>query len=214
ALLPVRRPDEGPPMARSTPSGANVVRLTLRLRECEPPIWRTILVRNSTSLHQLHLAIQKAMGWTNSHLYEFEVRKSKYTDLTTVDYFEDDEQSEDARTTKLSLLKLERGESFTYLYDFGDYWLHDITVDSIESPIPGASYPNCVAGARACPPEDCGGTHGYFEFLEAITDTTHPEHESYLVWVGGNFDPEAFDLASVNQLLSRRSRRTDRGLAV
>jgi len=181
----------------------SIFRFTLRLRDCEPPIWRTILVRGSATLHQLHMAIQRAMGWTNSHLYQFEIGDDRYTDLKTVEPFDEDDVSLDARTTRLSSLGLVPGKGFTYLYDFGDHWLHDVTVDAIEAPEAGTSYPRCVAGARACPPEDCGGVPGYFELLEALSDPGHPEHKRLRVWVGNEFDTEAFELDAVNRRMGR-----------
>lgn len=188
-------------MAKTT----TICRLTVRLRECEPPIWRTLLVRGSATLHQLHMAIQGAMGWTNSHLYEFRVGGDRYTDPDTFDGFDDDVQK-DARTTRLAGLQIAPGKTFTYRYDFGDHWLHDVRVEAIEAPEAGTSYPRCVAGARACPPEDCGGVPGYFELLEALSDPSHPKHESCRVWVGGRFDAEAFDLEAVNRRMGRQRR--------
>jgi hypothetical protein len=139
------------------------------------------------------------MGWTNSHLYQFEINEQEFTDLETWEPFDDDEEPGDTEFVRLRDLHLKEGSCFTYLYDFGDYWLHDVMVEEV-IPIPkGERLPRCTAGARACPPEDCGGTHGYFELLEALNDPAHPEHESYRIWVGGTFDPEAFDLLRANR---------------
>jgi hypothetical protein len=80
-----------------------------------------------------------------------------------------------------------------YVYDFGDDWVHKVVVEKVLPADPRISYPVCVAGKRACPPEDCGGVWGYREFLAAISDPDHPEHEEMLEWVGGAFDPEEFD---------------------
>lgn len=177
---------------------ARAVRLRLSLREIEPAIWRVLLVRESAHLARLHDIIQRAMGWTNSHLYEFEIHGKRFTDLETWEPFDDDEEPHDTEIVRLRDLHLKEGSHFTYLYDFGDHWLHDVIVEDV-MPIPkGDRLPRCTAGARACPPEDCGGTHGYFELLEALSDPAHPEHESYRVWVGGAFDPEAFDLQRAN----------------
>ena len=92
-------------------------------------------------------------------------------------------------------------KTFTYKYDFGDSWLHGILVEKLLEPEPGVRYPLCLQGERACPPEDCGGVWGYEDFLEAIRDSQHPEHEYLLEWVGGHFDPEDFDLESINRQL-------------
>ena len=98
----------------------------------------------------------------------------------------------------------EQGSSFIYVYDFGDYWRHKIVVEKVFTAAPGGRYPACVGGRRACPPEDCGGTWGYTEFLEAIGDPDHEEHESMLEWVGGRFDPEAFDPPDFDRLVNPR----------
>lgn len=91
---------------------------------------------------------------------------------------------------------------FQYEYDFGDSWKHDILVEKILLPEQAAKYPVCIAGKRARPPEDVGGTWGYARFLEAIADPEHEEHESYLVWVG-RFDPEEFNLEETNRSLKK-----------
>ena len=94
---------------------------------------------------------------------------------------------------------------FIYRYDFGDGWEHEIVVERILPIRRGDQHPICLAGKRACPPEDCGGIAGYADFLAAIRTPRHPEHESMLDWIGGEFDPEAFDLGEINAVL-RRSR--------
>ena len=97
---------------------------------------------------------------------------------------------------------MKRGVSrFRYEYDFGDDWQHELEVVKIGPPEPDQWYPTCLAGERACPPEDVGGVFGYAEFLEAIADPKHEEHDSCLTWIGGEFDPEAFDLKETNWLL-------------
>ena len=89
-----------------------------------------------------------------------------------------------------------QGTAIRYVYDFGDDWVHRVVVEKVVQADPNRTYPRCVGGKRACPPEDCGGVWGYEEFLAAISNSDHPEHESMLEWVGGEFDPEAFDPAS------------------
>jgi len=89
-----------------------------------------------------------------------------------------------------------------YEYDFGDGWMHKIVVEKIVAPSPKVKAPCCVAGVRACPPEDCGGPYRYAEFLKAIRDPSHPEHEDMVEWLGGEFDPAYFDLEDVNQQLA------------
>ena len=172
----------------------HALRLRISLREIEPQIWRVLLIRESSSLAQLHNAIQKAMGWTNSHLHDFEIHGQRFTDLESWEPFDETDEPGDTWVTRLQDLQLKERDSFTYLYDFGDHWMHDVVIEEIVPAPKGQRLPMCVSGARACPPEDCGGPHGYFELLEALHDSAHPEHESSLVWVGGSFNPEEFDL--------------------
>jgi hypothetical protein len=105
---------------------------------------------------------------------------------------------EDAR--RVTLATLVRGDEckFLYEYDFGDRWEHELLVEKMLPIDVGQRYPLCLTGKRACPPEDCGGIWGYAGFLEAVHDPKHPEHEEMLEWVGGEFDPDAFDLNEVN----------------
>ncbi len=108
-----------------------------------------------------------------------------------------------ARRTALSEVAPGVGTRFTYEYDFGDNWRHEVLVEKVVPVDRNGEYPICLAGARACPPEDCGGTSGYEELLEAVRDSQHPEHARMLTWLGGYFDSEAFDLAGVNRGLRR-----------
>src|SRR5437762_5737393 len=94
---------------------------------------------------------------------------------------------------------------FEYLYDFGDSWQHDLLLEAIVLPDPEAGYPRCLAGERSAPPEDAGGPSGYADYLEAMADPGHEEHENMLQW-GGPFDPEAFSLTAVNQQLQEKLR--------
>ncbi len=94
-----------------------------------------------------------------------------------------------------------------YKYDFGDSWRHAVRVEEVLAGDPKQRYPRCIGGARACPPEDVGGTPGYARFLRAIGDPRHPERQEYLRWLGGRFDPEAFDAGAVNPSLRRLARR-------
>ena len=111
----------------------------------------------------------------------------------------------DERTVCLSDVLKEVGAEALYTYDFGDSWAHRITVERIVPPEPGVKYPLCIDGKLQCPPEDCGGVGGFYDdFLEAIRDPNHDEHEEMLDWIGGSFDLESFSLNTVNQRLQRR----------
>lgn len=176
----------------------SIHQLKVTLRGIRPPIWRRIQVPSTINLRRLHDVIQETMGWTQSHLYAFEVDGEQYGEPSPGD----DLPMRSAKSTQLRRIAPEAGGRFLYTYDFGDNWEHLVQVEKVLPPGPGVAYPRCVTGKRACPPEDVGGIWGYQEFLEAIEDPDHEEHESLLEWVGGEFDPEAFDSRAVNAALA------------
>lgn len=172
-------------------SGNMIYQLKITLDEIQPPIWRRIQVPGNVSLLQLHFIFQIAMGWTNSHLHEFQISGEPYG--TPDEDGGREEEIKEEKEYQLEQVVPDRGARFSYLYDFGDSWKHTIEVEEILNPSKIRHYPACLGGERACPPEDVGSTRGYEEFLEAISSPEHPEHEDYLVWAGGAFDPEGFD---------------------
>ena len=105
---------------------------------------------------------------------------------------------DDAKTKMADVIN-SIGQEFIYEYDFGDSWEHTLTLEKIEPAKRGKYYPVCLKGKRACPPEDCGGTYGYEDFLKAISDPGHEEHETMLDWIGGEFDSELFALEQINE---------------
>ena len=175
-----------------------IYQLKITLKDIKPPIWRRVQVEGSTKLSELHLMIQSAMGWYNCHLHQFSVEGMDYGEPHP-DYGFD---MQDEKKVKLSSVIKSEKEKFFYIYDFGDSWEHSILVEKILPLDPKVSYPLCIKAKRACPPEDCGGAWGYIEFLEAIKNPTHPEHESFLEWVEGSFDSEFCDLQEINQRLA------------
>lgn len=101
------------------------------------------------------------------------------------------------------------GASLLYEYDFGDDWRHELVLEEVL--MGDESFRQiCVAGARNCPPEDCGGPHGFAELLEALQDSKHPEHDSMREWVGEEYAPEHFSVDEINRRL-RRKRRSSTG---
>jgi hypothetical protein len=185
--------------ARETASKAPIYQIKVTLDESKPPIWRRILVPGDVTLEKLHTIIQVAMGWTNSHLHQFIVGQTRVGEPHPDYGFE----MKNERRVRLNQVAPREGSRFRYEYDFGDSWLHDLLVEKIVEPEPGQQYPVCIEGERACPPEDVGGVWGYDGFLEAIGDPDHPEHEDYLDWIGGKFDPEEFDLEETNETLRK-----------
>jgi Plasmid pRiA4b ORF-3-like protein len=175
-----------------------IFEIKIELREVRPAVLRRVQVPGDMTLAGLHAVVQVAMGWTDSHLHEFDVDGVRYG-LPDPDW-DVDEVRDEARAKLFRLLG--QGDRVGYVYDFGDGWTHRLTVEKVLAPEPGVSYPRCVSGRRACPPEDVGGPWGYDEFLAAMADLAHPEHEHYREWQGGPFDPAAFDLDAVNQALA------------
>jgi len=191
-----------------TKSSSSIYQLKITLCDVHPPILRHVLLPGSFNLYQLHQVIQVAMGWTDSHLHQFIIDGEYYS----IPNEEEDWESIDERVFKLEQIAPSVKRKFTYEYDFGDSWKHQVVVEKIIAPVLGEKYPQCIDGKRACPPEDVGGTWGYETFLEALQDADHEEHDSYLEWVGGEFDPEACDLVTVNQDLQRMKWKSSRQL--
>ncbi len=186
---------------RRTTSSTQAYQLKITLEGVEPPIWRRVLVPGDIKLGALHSVIQEAMGWTDSHLHMFEVGDDRYSDL---DFEWEDDDVKDAWKVRLHDVAPKVNDSFIYVYDMGDGWRHEVVVEAIPPSDPRfKGVPVCIDGARACPPEDCGGIGGYEDFLTAISDPSHEEHKNMLSWVGGNFDPEALDLTAINKSLTK-----------
>ncbi len=175
----------------------DVYQLKVTLEEIEPPVWRQLEVSGDITLSKLHSVIQLAMGWLDYHLHEFRMGDVTYGEPDPE--FDDDREVKDDRRARLSRSVSGVGEEIIYLYDFGDGWTHRVVVEDIRPREPRIRYPRVLAGARACSPEDVGGPDGYVDFLEAIVDPKHPEHDAMLEWVGGEFDPEAFDVDAKNR---------------
>lgn len=183
----------------------DIFQLRITLLDIEPMIWRRVLVSQDLTLPRLHSVFQTVMGWTNAHLHQFTVGDLRFGDPDPdfepgpIDY----------RRITLNQIAPHRGSTCVYEYDFGDSWDHLIEVEE-ELPVEtvAGQIPLCLAGERACPPEDCGGPGGYARFLEAIRDQQHPEHDGYREWAGGDFDPDAFNFERVNQALARLMTRS------
>jgi len=185
---------------------SNIVTLRVALRDAKPPIWRKIEIDDSMTFEQLHLVIQGAMGWHNCHLYNFNFGRhvsiecdAEGLELGGGVFGE----SYMAFKVKLSDFIKEVGDKFLYTYDFGDDWQMEITVKAIVPKKSEQKKVSCVSGKRNGPPEDCGGVWGYSSLLETLEDEDHPDHEMMLEWVGGDFDPEYFNLAEINKRLEK-----------
>lgn len=163
-----------------------------------PPIWRKFQVSGEVTLYHLHLILQIVMGWKNQHLYQFII--------DGVDYSEPPPDTawppvQDPHRVTLNQVIHQPGSKFIYVYDFGADWQHVIKVDSILPPQPDTGYPLCLSGQRACPPENSGGIFHYTELLEIRQDPTHEDYAEVTAGLGEGFDPDAFEVNSVNQAL-------------
>jgi hypothetical protein len=176
--------------------------LLVELDEIEPQVWRRLWVPDTLTMAKLDRVIQTVMGWTNSHLHEFEVVGKRYG-------IPDKEEGRDTptfddRRHKVGAVLGETVARFDYTYDFGDNWRHTVTVESRLLPDESFNtWPVCIAGQNACPPEDVGGVGGYADFMEAIADPSHDEHSEMWRWSGGPFDPAGFDVNAANAALRR-----------
>ena len=179
------------------PAKAQIYQIKVTLDGSKPPIWRRIQVRSDVTLEKFHYILQTVMGWTNSHLHQFIVGGISFGEP----YPDYGDTMQDERRMRLNQITASEGFKFKYEYDFGDSWMHTLLVEKVLEPEPGQQYPVCIKGKGACPPEDVGGMWGYYNFLEAVGDPDHPEHEMYLEWIGGEFDPQEFDLEETNEIL-------------
>ena len=175
-------------------TNASIYQVKITLGGTSPPIWRRIQVSSNISLSRFHNIIQIVMGWDGSHLHQF-IINGVYYGVPHLDY--DLEMKNESRVKLNQVISAEKAK-FIYEYDFGDSWEHIILLEKILPPVSGVDYSICLKGKRACPPEDCGGVWGYESLLETIQNPAHPEHEEMLEWVGGSFDPEAFDTEQIN----------------
>jgi len=174
------------------------LQLRITLRNTDPIIWRRVLVPGTMPLDQLHRVIQVVMGWEDRHLHVFEIRGKRYGVLD----LEGEDEDLDETGLRLRLIMDER-DRFTYEYDLGDGWLHDVEVETTEVTETEMLDPVCLDGARTCPPEDCGGAWRFAEFLKIMADPTHNEHETMTTWLGGVFDPEHFSVGAANARIQR-----------
>lgn len=172
----------------------------IELQGIKPAIWRKFQVDQEESLLDLHEIIQIVMGWENAHLFEFRWNDRRFVPILDEEDLWESDKVEDCEEILLEDLDLQVGDTLTYIYDFGDDWMHQLVVEKI---VPETTLaPVCLAGERNCPLEDSGGPFGYLNMLEVLANPSHPEYEELRDWVGDEFNPEEFDLAEVKEMLS------------
>lgn len=196
-LKPVRIPR---PSRRLKPTDV-AYQFLVALAGTEPLVWRRIQVPEKYSFWDLHVAIQDVMGWQDYHLHEFHVVHPKRERLDRIGIpmaeFVGDVPCLAGWDVKVSKYFGATEQPALYTYDFGDNWRHTVMYEGLSTMDPALTYPRCVGGAGSCPPEDCGGVHGFTNFLNAINDPDHPEHEEMHQWNAGRFTTGAFDPAAV-----------------
>lgn len=180
-----------------------VFQLRITLLNIRPPIWRRLLVPADMPLKRFHDALQIAMGWQDCHLHQFILGERRYG----IPDPELDPAMKKEAGVKLKTLLPKPGAKLIYEYDFGDAWEHEIVLEELLPWPDKPLLPRCVAGERACPPENSGGYPGYAHLLGVLNDRSHPDHADMREWVGEDFDPERFDLSAVNFRLGAAFRR-------
>ena len=180
------------------PPQSSIYQMMIVLDGIKPPIWRRFLVASDIKLSKIHRVLQIVMGWENSHMHEFRAGKVSFGEPSP-DYLG---KMLDAKKVELRKVAQNEKERFKYIYDFGDGWEHDLIVEKILAPETGTDYPVCLAGERACPPEDCGGIGGYAMLLTALSGPKTADERDLVEWAG-DFDPDQFDLDAINSRLKR-----------
>jgi len=177
-----------------------VYQLKITLKDIQPSIWRRVHVSNICTLADLHKVIQAAMGWKDEHLHKFVIKGRQFS----VPSKQVATRILNESKYKLSSLFNQEGERFNYHYNFGYGWEHEVILEKILPMDSQSELPKCIEGRRTCPPEHIGGVEGYFLFLDAMADSSHPEHEEVRDWyVNDDFDPEHLNSAKINKLLQQ-----------
>jgi len=183
------------PRRRARPRQLPAYQVKITLLGTKPPVWRRLVVPGQWHLGRVHDVVQLAMGWTDSHLHQFEVGTRR---IGVPDDGGWGEPPERETSVRLAEVLAAVGSSLDYEYDFGDGWRHRLV---LEAELPHETTARCLAGRRACPPEDCGGPWGFQELLEALADPRHERHEELREWAGEHFAPAEFDLAGTDARL-------------
>jgi Plasmid pRiA4b ORF-3-like protein len=121
-------------------------------------LWRRFLVRSDSTLADLHVVLQIGFDWTDFHLHRFRIRKKDYAVPRLGGL-----SCHDAREITLAELHFRINERFVYDYDFCDLWQHQVRIEKRLEIEAGRSYPVCVGGQWAGPPEDCGGPQAFLD---------------------------------------------------
>lgn len=180
-----------------------VFQFKVTLEGSKPLIWRRIQVPASYTFWDFHVAIQDSMGWLDYHLHSFFILNPKMGKKVEIGIPDEDDRN--MGRTIFEGWKENIADYFSednlqakYVYDFGDDWNHLIKLEKTTDSLPEEKYPRCLGGARACPPEDCEGMHGFYELLKILKNPKHEEYDEMIEWLGGKYNPEEFDAETIN----------------
>ena len=196
--------DTPPRKAGAADSFNQICTVRIELLDTDPQIWREVEVPTSVTLKVLHDIVQITMGWLDQHLWEFRIDDRSYG--LPMDEDRGMEPRIEAIKVRLRDVLKPRRTTIKYIYDFGDGWEHRIIVTRVRPGAPGVSYPHYLGGEWNCPPEDCGGTPGYYAMLDALADPGHPDHAEVAEYLEG-WDPKEIDVFPLEVALGRIARR-------
>ena len=191
-------------------TATEIARLKITLEDVEPAVVRRIEVPLRIRLDRLHAVLQAALGWSNSHFWEFRARDVGWG-VPDKDW--GDGPQDASKATLRAVLEDMGVKRLTYLYDYGDGWEHTIRIERIGEALPGELYPRLLDASGRCPPEDIGGPPGYAEFLEAMADPNHPRHAELKEWYDADFDPNAVNVPAIQRQLTDLAKRWSRSKA-
>ena len=175
-------------------TATSIARLKVTLDDVKLAVQRRLEVPLTIRLDRLHLVLQAALGWTDSHLYEIKAGGVGWG-MPDPDFGDGPLDASKARL--IDVLEDVGTKTIKYLYDFGDGWEHTIKVERVTEAVPGVAYPVLIDARGRCPPEDVGGPWGYDEFLEALADPDHESHADMKVWAGRNYNPKVVDVEAL-----------------
>ena len=181
----------------------HVFQFKVELLEISPAIWRRILVPSDYNFWDLHVAIQDSMGWSDYHLHHFEIRgkskrKERHIGIPDFDRLDDLQEVYPGWEIPVFVYFNDLGVEAKYIYDYGDWWEHSVKLEGYIYREKGIKYPICIDGARACPPEDCGGVSGYLNVIEVLSDPENDDYQDMKMWAGEDWDPENFNKNNVS----------------
>lgn len=181
----------------------DVAELRVVVRDIQPEIWPLVEVPRYAGLMLLHGVLQDVFGWQDQHLFAFADKQDRWYGVPSD---EDDTPILDASDFGLHHFVKRPADHFTYIYDWGDNWKHDLTlIRHIESDDPVSPLPYCVAGARAGPHENAGGAEAHMRLCRILADPRHDDYDEVREWLGEDYDFEAFSARQANQVLSRQT---------